>query len=264
MTNGIVLLNLEDRNAANFDRILVPGSYDKAAGAAEAGAYVNVYKWQYQGFMMAASVCTAEDKGSYILLTDKMRAGVMFVFPDDTIYLEGSSYTGLVEPLNVIANGVYVPESGVSGFNPVTVNVPSSAGAVYNGIRFNLRTNGAGATLWPEINAYMAKVQNNQLRSSTFYMTIDGQLVGAGSFTNNFFVRPLDISINAVLSLHRTSDGPAYMRLYAGSDGVSAGWYYGTLNGQQISNPTQLSEVEIEIPGSTSDPSINIVLWKEI
>lgn len=89
MTNGIVLLNLGDRNAAEFSRLEVPGSYDKALGALTAGTYVNVYKWQYQGFALTASICTVEDMDTYLLLKDKTKGGEMRVYPDDTVEVDG-------------------------------------------------------------------------------------------------------------------------------------------------------------------------------
>lgn len=89
-TSGIVLLNLENRNAAEFQSIEVPGSYEKAQGAATAGAYITVYKWLYNGFGMTASLCTADDKTSYVSLVDKTNGGELRVYPDDTITLVGS------------------------------------------------------------------------------------------------------------------------------------------------------------------------------
>ena len=91
MTNGIVLLNLGDRNAAEFSRLEVPGSYDKVLGALTAGTYVNVYKWLYQGFALTASICTVEDMDTYLLLKDKTKGGEMRVYPDDTISIAGGS-----------------------------------------------------------------------------------------------------------------------------------------------------------------------------
>lgn len=132
-TNGVILLNLENRNSAEFDRISVPGSYEKALGAAIAGTYVTVYKWMYNGFAMTASLCTAEDKAEYISLVDKTNGGELMVYDDDTVTLVGAL---AVEPLNVTENGTYEATAPQSGFNPVTVNVPSSA-PVINSIRIS-------------------------------------------------------------------------------------------------------------------------------
>lgn len=89
-TNGVILINLENRNAAEFESILVPGSYEKALGAATAGTYVTVYKWLYNGFAMTASLCTVEDKTEYISLVDKTHGGELKVYDDDTITLVGA------------------------------------------------------------------------------------------------------------------------------------------------------------------------------
>ena len=89
-SSGVILLNLENRNAAEFESILVPGSYDKALGAATAGSYITVYKWLYNGFAMTASLCTAENKTEYISLVDKTNGGELKVYSDDTITLVGA------------------------------------------------------------------------------------------------------------------------------------------------------------------------------
>lgn len=88
MTNGIVLLNLGDRNAAEFSRLEVPGSYDKVLGALTAGTYVSVYNWQYQGFSLVASMCTVEDMTTYLLLKGITKGGEMRVYPDDTVEID--------------------------------------------------------------------------------------------------------------------------------------------------------------------------------
>lgn len=124
-TNGVILINLGNRNSAEFDRILVPGSYEKALGAAIAGTYVTVYKWLYNGFAMTASLCTAEDKTDYISLVDKTNGGELMVYDDDTVTLVGAAIP--VEPLNVTENGTYEATAPIRGFNPVSVDIPSSA-----------------------------------------------------------------------------------------------------------------------------------------
>ena len=88
-TNGIVLLNLDNLNANDLSSYSVPGSYDKALGAATAGTYVTVYKWLYNGFMMGASVCTAEQKTGYVSLVDKTNGGELRVYSDNKITLVG-------------------------------------------------------------------------------------------------------------------------------------------------------------------------------
>jgi hypothetical protein len=88
-SNGVILLNLENRNAAEFQRLSVPDSYEKASGALTAGTYVTVYKWLYQGFMLAPSLCDAVDATDHINLVDRTNGGIISVYPDDTITVEG-------------------------------------------------------------------------------------------------------------------------------------------------------------------------------
>lgn len=84
-SNGVILLNLNNRNAADFQRLEVPDSYEKASGALTAGTYVTVYKWLYQGFMVAPSLCDAVDATDHINLVDRTNGGILEVYPDDTI-----------------------------------------------------------------------------------------------------------------------------------------------------------------------------------
>lgn len=88
-SNGVILLNLNNRNAAEFQRLSVPDSYEKASGALTAGTYVTVYKWLYQGFMLAPSLCDAVDATDHINLVDRTNGGIISVYPDDTITIEG-------------------------------------------------------------------------------------------------------------------------------------------------------------------------------
>lgn len=90
-SNGVILLNLNNRNAADFQRLEVPDSYEKASGALIAGTYVTVYKWFYQGFMMAPSLCDAVHANGHINLVDRTNGGIISVYPDDTISIVGDS-----------------------------------------------------------------------------------------------------------------------------------------------------------------------------
>ncbi len=87
-SNGVILLNLNNRNAADFQRLEVPDSYEKASGALTAGTYVTVYKWLYQGFMMAPSLCDAVGADDHINLVDRSNGGILEVYPDDTIKIQ--------------------------------------------------------------------------------------------------------------------------------------------------------------------------------
>lgn len=93
-SNGVILLNLSNRNAADFQRLEVPDSYEKASGALTAGTYVTVYKWLYQGFMMAPSLCDAVDADDHINLVDRTNGGILEVYPDDTIEIPSEPEPG--------------------------------------------------------------------------------------------------------------------------------------------------------------------------
>lgn len=93
-SNGVILLNLGNRNAAEFQRLSVPDSYEKASGALTAGTYVTVYKWLYQGFMLAPSLCDAVDATDHINLVDRTNGGIIKVYPDDTVTVEGGVSPG--------------------------------------------------------------------------------------------------------------------------------------------------------------------------
>lgn len=117
MTNGIILFGLDNRNAAEFSRLEVPGSYNKALGALTAGSYINVYKWQYQGFALSTSVCVPTQGDGYIILTDKMNGGEMFIYPDDTITIDlgpaGPGFNGIRVRIRMKDYGSY-PEPGLT------------------------------------------------------------------------------------------------------------------------------------------------------
>lgn len=122
-SNGVILLNLENRNAAEFQRLSVPDSYEKASGALTSGTYVTVYKWLYEGFMLAPSLCDAVDADDHINLVDRTNGGILSVYPDDTITLEGIPVEGDLIDLTVSSNGVYYPPEGKRGFSSVRANV---------------------------------------------------------------------------------------------------------------------------------------------
>lgn len=98
-SNGVILLNLNNRNAADFYSLGVPDSYEKASGALTAGTYVTVYKWLYQGFMMAPSLCDAVDAGGHINLVDRTNGGILEVYPDDTITIPSTPGPSVPEDL---------------------------------------------------------------------------------------------------------------------------------------------------------------------
>ena len=128
-SNGVILLNLKNRNAGEFQRLSVPDSYEKASGALTAGTYVTVYKWLYQGFMLAPSLCDAVDATDHINLVDRTNGGIIQVYPDDTITVAGgiAPSGAVIVPLQASSNGVYNAPSGVDGYNPVSIAVPSQS-----------------------------------------------------------------------------------------------------------------------------------------
>lgn len=97
-SNGVILLNLNNRNAADFYSLEVPESYEKASGALTAGTYVTVYKWLYRGFMMAPSLCDAVDATDHINLVDRTNGGILEVYPDDTITIPSTPEPEPPEP----------------------------------------------------------------------------------------------------------------------------------------------------------------------
>lgn len=97
-SNGVILLNLNNRNAADFQSLEVPDSYEKASGALTAGTYVTVYKWLYEGFMLAPSLCDAVDADDHINLVDRTNGGILEVYPDDTITITATPEPEPPEP----------------------------------------------------------------------------------------------------------------------------------------------------------------------
>lgn len=97
-SNGVILLNLNNRNAADFQSLEVPDSYEKASGALTAGTYVTVYKWLYEGFMLAPSLCDAVDATDHINLVDRTNGGILEVYPNDTITITATPEPEPPEP----------------------------------------------------------------------------------------------------------------------------------------------------------------------
>lgn len=175
-TNGVILLNLGNRNAAEFERLSVPDSYEKASGALTAGTYVTVYKWLYQGFMLAPSLCDAVAASDHINLVDRTNGGIIQVYPDDTITVEGGvAPSGVViVPLQASSNGVYNAPGGVDGYNPVNIAVPSQSEPIIEPL--SVSTNGvytapAGVDGYSPITVSVASAQNiSKIWQLDFYL----------------------------------------------------------------------------------------------
>ena len=112
-SNGVILLNLNNRNAADFQSLEVPDSYEKASGALTAGTYVTVYKWLYEGFMLAPSLCDAVDAEDHINLVDRTNGGILEVYPDDTITIPSTPEPP--EPTPSAYNGYRIRLGHVTG-----------------------------------------------------------------------------------------------------------------------------------------------------
>lgn len=196
-SNGVILLNLENRNAAEFQRLSVPDSYEKASGALTSGTYVTVYKWLYNGFMLAPSLCDAVDETDHINLVDRTNGGVISVYPDDTITIEGVDPTDDLMELSVTIDGVYDPPAGYRGFSEVRVGprVPTPLATA----ELNVNRNGTwvapygspagyspvNVNIQPEIHDIKAYHITSGSTTSPYSLTIqEGHFRGRGFSTN--------------------------------------------------------------------------------
>lgn len=115
---------------AEANGTVVDGLYNRLAIARNACGDLILYNWKFAEIEIAPGICNTLDEGTSILIN-----GLIQVTEQDEVTVLGIAPPPPpiepVEPLTVTQNGVYEAAPPYSGFNPVTVNVPSGADVVY-------------------------------------------------------------------------------------------------------------------------------------
>lgn len=105
---------------AEANRTVVEGLYNRLAMARNACGDLILYNWKFAEIEITPGICNTLDEGTSIVIN-----GLIQVTEQDEVTVLGIAPPPVpVEPLSVTANGVYMAHSPVSGFNPVSVDVP--------------------------------------------------------------------------------------------------------------------------------------------
>lgn len=105
----------------------IPGLYNKLVESIAQCRYQCVYNWAFNGILIPPTYVEMEERSDGVWINE----GVM-VDEEDVVHISSiepeppTPVEPVIEALSVIANGIYTVPSGVDGFNPVSVSVPSS------------------------------------------------------------------------------------------------------------------------------------------
>lgn len=106
----------------------IPGLYNKLVESIAQCRYQCVYNWAFNGILIPPTYVEMEERSDGVWINE----GVM-VDEEDVVHISSiepeppTPVEPVIESLSVIANGIYTVPSGVDGFNPVDVSVPSIA-----------------------------------------------------------------------------------------------------------------------------------------
>ena len=264
-SNGVILLNLNNRNAADFQRLEVPDSYEKASGALTAGTYVTVYKWLYQGFMMAPSLCDAVDANDHINLVDRTNGGILEVYPDDTVEILSDIAPGpepepepepeplILVPLTVSDPGVYDPSDyDADGFNEVTVlSPPLRATRVWTH-----STGGNDASVYMQSGTYENEVFVPSGEATDVIYTGASDWVGQGivqvKYANSWIVRGI------FPVLFDGTSYPASQVITSWSYNTSVDYLFVEIPAGPASYPIEILKVTLQEPQTVGDTDSRI------
>ena len=103
----------------------VDGLYQKLVESIALCRYQCLYNWKFNGILIPPSYVEMELREGEVWINE----GVS-VDEEDVVHIasiEPEPPTPVIQSLSVITNGIYTVPSGVDGFDPVSVNVPSSS-----------------------------------------------------------------------------------------------------------------------------------------
>lgn len=106
----------------------IPGLYNKLVESITLCRYQCLYNWSFNGVLIPPTYVEMEERSDGVWINE----GVM-VDEEDVVHIASiepeppAPVEPAIQSLSVIENGIYTVPSGVDGFNPVSVNVPSSS-----------------------------------------------------------------------------------------------------------------------------------------
>ena len=114
------MVDLDGIDLAEINGSVVPGIYNKVSSAMNSCRIAIFCNWKFADIVIApAHVLISVDETGGFLVND-----LIAVSQDDTVKLIGVVPEPVLQELNAIENGEYLPPEGVDGFSPVNVNVP--------------------------------------------------------------------------------------------------------------------------------------------
>lgn len=118
--NKFNMIDLDGLDIIESQGVIVTGLYDKLVESIALCRYQCIYNWKFNSIPIPPTYVELDSKVDGVWINN----GIV-VSQDDIIHV----YTlepdpPVINPLNVVSNGVYNVSEGVDGFNPVSVQVP--------------------------------------------------------------------------------------------------------------------------------------------
>ena len=115
------MVDLDGLDLAEVDGTRAPGIYNKISSNLIQDNIEIFYNWYFANIILAPYRVSIDTTTPNQFLIN----GVILVKSDDTVSITGHIYIPVIESLSVTENGTYNVPSGVDGFGPVVVDVPS-------------------------------------------------------------------------------------------------------------------------------------------
>lgn len=120
------MVDMGDIDLIEAQGLAVDGLYQKLVESIALCRYQCLYNWKFNGILIPPSYVEMELREGEVWINE----GVS-VDEEDVVHIYSiepeppAPVEPVIEPLSVIANGLYEVPSGTDGYNPVSVNVPS-------------------------------------------------------------------------------------------------------------------------------------------
>ena len=118
------MVDMGDIDLIESQGTAVEGLYQKLVESIALCRYQCLYNWKFNGILIPPSYVEMELREGEVWINE----GVS-VDEEDVVHIVSIGpppVEPVIQSLSVISNGIYTVPSGVDGFNPVSVNVPSS------------------------------------------------------------------------------------------------------------------------------------------